>query len=90
LKTWRFTSRIRTDITVRAFPWSRLTMASDISNDLNLKADQRLSAVLVLLVLAALLVADFRPILVAPAALAPLAVATLHVRWKRLATGDRA
>jgi len=78
LKAWTFTSLIRTDIMVRAIPWSRLIMERGLPNDLNLRADQRLSAVLVLLVLAALLVAPFQPILVAPAALALLAVATLN------------
>lgn len=78
LKAWTFTSLIRTDITVRAIPWSRLIMAHGRPNDLNLKADQRLSAVLVVLVLAALLLAPFRPILLAPAAVALLAVAALN------------
>ncbi len=78
LKAWTFTSLIRTDVMVRAIPWSRLIMARGIPNDLNLRTDQRLSAVLVLLVLAALLLAPLRPILIVPAALAFLAVATLN------------
>jgi glycosyltransferase involved in cell wall biosynthesis len=78
LKVWTFTSLIRTDIMVRAIPWSRLIMAHGRPNDLNLKADQRLSAVLVVLGLGALLLAPFWPILLAPAAGALLAVATLN------------
>jgi GT2 family glycosyltransferase len=78
LKAWTFTSLVRTDIMVRAIPWSRLIMAHGRPNDLNLRGDQRLSAVLVMLILVALLLAPFWPILVAPAAVALLTVATLN------------
>ena len=78
LKAWTLRSLIRTDVMVRAIPWSRLIMEHGSPNDLNLKTDQRLSAVLVLLLLATLLVAPFRPILLAPAVGALAAVVILN------------
>ena len=57
LKAWSFWSMVRTDITCRALPWARLILASGNGpRDLNLRAEQRLSALLVAMaVLAALL-----------------------------------
>jgi GT2 family glycosyltransferase len=78
LKVWTLRSLIRTDVMVRAIPWSRLIMQHGSPNDLNLKTDQRLSAVLVLLLLASLLAAPFRPMLLAPAAAALAAVVILN------------
>ena len=50
LKHWKLRSVIRTDITRRAIPWSRLILESKSApDDLNLKREQRLSAGLVLL-----------------------------------------
>jgi GT2 family glycosyltransferase len=50
LKQWTLRSVIRTDILCRAIPWTRLIMESKhILNDLNLKWEQRLSGVLVML-----------------------------------------
>ncbi len=78
LKAWTLRSLIRTDVMVRAIPWSRLIMAHGSPNDLNLKTDQRLSAGLVLLLLAALLLAPFRPMLLLPAAGALAAILILN------------
>src|SRR5690349_998145 len=61
LKAWTLRSLIRTDVKYRAIPWSRLIMEQGSPNDLNLKSDQRLSAALVLLLLASLLLAPFQP-----------------------------
>jgi hypothetical protein len=48
LKRWTLYSMIRTDITCRAIPWSRLILESkQAPDDLNLKGGQRLSAALV-------------------------------------------
>lgn len=50
LKQWKLRNVIRTDITCRAVPWSRLILASrEVPNDLNLKRSQRVSVALVLL-----------------------------------------
>ena len=78
LKAWTLRSLIRTDVMVRAIPWSRLIMQHGSPNDLNLRTDQRLSAVLVLLLLAALLVAPFRPMLLAPAVGALVAIVIVN------------
>jgi GT2 family glycosyltransferase len=78
LKAWTLRSLIRTDVMVRAIPWSRLIMQHGSPNDLNLRTDQRLSAVLVLVLLAALLVAPFRPMLLAPAVGALAAIVILN------------
>ena len=50
LKRWTLRSMIRTDIFYRAVPWTRLILESkNAPNDLNLRGDQRLSVVLVIL-----------------------------------------
>ncbi|HHT9119327.1 MAG TPA: glycosyltransferase family 2 protein [Candidatus Hypogeohydataceae bacterium YC41] len=50
LKQWTLRSIIQTDICNRALPWARLILESrHIPNDLNLKLEQRLSGVLVML-----------------------------------------
>ncbi len=50
LKGWTFWSMIRTDITRRALPWARLILQSgNTALDLNLRADQRWSALFVAL-----------------------------------------
>ncbi len=78
LKAWTLRSLIWTDVKYRAIPWSRLIMAQGSPNDLNLKTDQRLSAALVLLLLASLLLAPFRPLLLLLAVAAFVAVAALN------------
>jgi glycosyltransferase involved in cell wall biosynthesis len=61
LKQWSLVSMIRTDITQRALPWSRLILESEgIPDTLNLKRDQRLSAALVLVTGLCLLLASIR------------------------------
>lgn len=50
LKQWKLRNVIRTDITCRAVPWSRLILTSrEVPYDLNLKRSQRVSVALVLL-----------------------------------------
>jgi glycosyltransferase involved in cell wall biosynthesis len=50
LKRWKFSSLIRTDITYRALPWSRLIFETkELPNDLNLTWGQRASFALVAL-----------------------------------------
>jgi GT2 family glycosyltransferase len=78
LKAWTFLSLLKTDILVRAIPWSRLILMRGAPNDLNLKTSQRVSAALVLLALACLALAPFRPWLLALAAGALVGVITLN------------
>jgi Glycosyl transferase family 2 len=78
-KIWTLRSLLITDIMARAVPWSRLILERQISaNDLNLKTGQRVSALLVLLGLACLILAPFRPVFLAPAGIAFLAVVGLN------------
>jgi glycosyltransferase involved in cell wall biosynthesis len=52
LKTWRFLNMLRTDIFQRAIPWSSLIMETgEVPRDLNLKASEKISSVLVALML---------------------------------------
>lgn len=52
-KKWTASSVLRTDILSRAYPWSKLILTSTgLINDMNLKTNDRLSAVLVALSLA--------------------------------------
>jgi len=61
LKRWRRGAVIRTDITCRAIPWSRLILQSrEAPNDLNLKRGQRVSVALVMLAAAILPLALWR------------------------------
>ncbi len=61
LKRWTLASVVRTDVTRRAIPWARLVLLEGIVlDDLNLKRGQRLSAALVGLAGACLLLAWFR------------------------------
>ena len=61
LKAWTFWSMLQTDIARRALPWARLTFESGKTvQDLNLRVDQRLSALLLAL---ALIAAAIAPIL---------------------------
>lgn len=79
LKRWTLVSMVRTDITHRAIPWSRLIIEShNAPNDLNIKTDQRVSAALVLLACALVLLSVFRMELLAFAAAALLIVAILN------------
>jgi hypothetical protein len=61
LKRWKLASVIRTDITCRAIPWTRLILESrEGLDDLNLKLGQRVSAALVALAAATVPLALWR------------------------------
>lgn len=79
LKRWTLASVIRTDITCRAVPWTRLILESrEAPDDLNLKLGQRVSAALVVLAAALVPLALWRvDLLVLPLA-ALLTVAFLN------------
>ncbi len=79
LKRWNLRSVVRTDITRRAIPWSRLILESrKLPDDLNLKWGQRLSVALVGLAIVFLLLAPFRFEMLAFSATALLAVTFLN------------
>lgn len=81
LKRWTFRSLVRTDVMGRAIPWSRLVLESGQPvDDLNLQRAQRLSAALVGLAAAGLVLTPFRPELAALAAVALLAEVALNRR----------
>jgi glycosyltransferase involved in cell wall biosynthesis len=62
LKSWTLISMVRTDLMRRALPWGRLILErAAAAHDLNLRADQRWSACLLAVALAAVAVAPFRP-----------------------------
>jgi hypothetical protein len=85
LKRWSFWSMLRTDVTCRALPWSRLILESrHAPEDLNLRASQRLSGGLSgIALITAMGVLWWRPFL-ALSALALLGVATLNRRFYAL------
>lgn len=70
LKKWRMGSMVRTDIFCRAVPWSKLILTSQgLINDMNLKTNDRLSAMLVGLSLAVVPLIFWQPVLaILPAA----------------------
>ena len=79
LKHWSALSIVRTDVTHRAIPWSRLIIESDNApNDLNLKTGQRISAALLLLACALVPLSAFRIELLLFAAAAVLTVIILN------------
>lgn len=79
LKRWSLVSMIRTDITQRAIPWSRLTLETQsIPDTLNLAWNQRLSAALVAMTCAFLLLAGVKAELVVLAAASLAAVLVLN------------
>ncbi|MGH7314880.1 MAG: glycosyltransferase, partial [Candidatus Rokuibacteriota bacterium] len=62
LKRWTLWSMVRTDITGRALPWARLILESGaVPADLNLRAGQRVSALLVAVAVPAAALAAARP-----------------------------
>ncbi len=82
LKRWNLASLMHTDVVRRAIPWSRLTLENkNIPATLNLTWDQRLSAILVGLAGASLLLPGNR---FALAALAAAAIAAVLVMNRRL------
>jgi hypothetical protein len=85
LKPWTFSSMIQTDIAHRALPWARLILQSgNTVEDLNLRASQRWSAVLVGLALVASSVAVVRPSLWGIGLAAFVGVLALNWRFYRL------
>jgi glycosyltransferase involved in cell wall biosynthesis len=81
LKRWSLVSMIRTDITQRAIPWSRLTLETQaIPDALNLAWSQRLSAVLIGTAGLFLVLAGFRGELAVLAAAALAAVLVMNRR----------
>jgi glycosyltransferase involved in cell wall biosynthesis len=64
LKKWEVASHLRTEILCRALPWSRLIIENQgMINDMNLKTQDRLSAVLVGLSLLLLPLSIWQPVL---------------------------
>jgi len=79
LKRWTLASMVRTDVTRRALPWSRLILESGRApRDLNLTAEQRVSAALVGLAAASAPLGGLRPGLLAIPMGALLVVAVLN------------
>jgi GT2 family glycosyltransferase len=82
LKRWTLRSMVWTDVWARAIPWARLIVENrQVGNDLNVRYDQRLSAVLVGVAAGCLALAPLRPPLAAVAAVALLAVIVLNRRF---------
>jgi glycosyltransferase involved in cell wall biosynthesis len=78
LKKWTLRSVIRTDVRCRAVPWTRLILERKRPDDLNLKAGQRASVVLVAFACLFLLLALFRIEMLAFAAAALFAVIAVN------------
>jgi glycosyltransferase involved in cell wall biosynthesis len=79
LKSWNLYSLIRTDISCRALPWSRLILETKkLPNDLNLRLGQRVSFALVALACAFLALAVLQPKLLTVSAAALLTVGVLN------------
>jgi hypothetical protein len=85
LKRWSFWSMLRTDVTCRALPWSRLILETrHAPEDLNLRASQRASGLLSGVALAAALGAPWwRPFL-GISALALLGIVAINRRFYAL------
>jgi len=79
LKRWNLYSLIRTDISCRAMPWTRLILETKkLPNDLNLKFGQRVSFALVALACVFLVLAVVQPRWLVASAAALLAVGLLN------------
>ena len=79
LKKWQAISLLRTEIFCRALPWSKLILTRQgMINDMNLKTSDRLSALLIALVLFIAPFTFWKPILLAVAGAAILAVVFLN------------
>ena len=79
LKRWTLYSLIRTDITCRAVPWSRLILETkNAPRDLNLNAGQKLSLVLVALACLFLAAAVIQPLYLAVSMAALLGVVVIN------------
>jgi hypothetical protein len=85
LKAWTLASMIRTDLMRRALPWGRLMIERGaVARDLNLRTDQRWSALLLAVALVALVLAPLRSELWGAALIAILAVVVLNRRFYAL------
>jgi glycosyltransferase involved in cell wall biosynthesis len=85
LKRWTLPSLIRTDVRCRACPWTRLILERGTApDDLNLKAGQRASVLLVALGLLGLLLAPFRVEFLGVSVAAVLAIVILNRDLYRL------
>ena len=85
LKRWTLSSMVRTDVSNRAVPWARLVLAKDrVPSELNLRASQRASAGLAILVLVAGVIAFWRPVLLLLTAVVLLIIAAINRRFYRL------
>jgi GT2 family glycosyltransferase len=79
LKHWTLRSMLRTDLTMRAIPWTRLILETPTAgSDLNLTAAQRISVALVGAGLAACVLALVWPVLLVPGVVALAAVVVLN------------
>ena len=68
LKCWNFASMLRTDIFVRALPWTELILRDRrLVNDLNTDMAGRASVILVCILLGALLLSFWQPLMLAAA-----------------------
>lgn len=78
LKKWTISSLLRTEIFCRAVPWSRLILTDQgLINDMNLKTNDRLSAVLTALIIVLVPLSIWQPLIL-------LAVATVLFVFIRL------
>ena len=90
LKRWTLGSMIRTDIALRALPWTRLILASRSAPEtLNLRAGQRWSVALVTLASAFLLGAAVEPLLLLPAGGLVLVTTAVNADFYRFMHGVR-
>ena len=79
LKRWSLHALIRTDITCRAIPWTRLILETKtLPNDLNLKLGERVSFALVALSCLLMSLAVVKPQVIVGSAVAVLGVAILN------------
>jgi glycosyltransferase involved in cell wall biosynthesis len=79
LKSWNLYTLIRTDISCRAMPWSRLILETKkLPNDLNLKVGQRVSFALVALACVFVALALVQPRLLVASAAALLTVGVIN------------
>jgi glycosyltransferase involved in cell wall biosynthesis len=84
LKRWTLGSLVWTDVTGRAIPWARLMLErGERTDDLNVRHDQRVSAILVGLGTLCLVGAVFQPVLAVAGGVALAAVIGLNWRLYR-------
>jgi cellulose synthase/poly-beta-1,6-N-acetylglucosamine synthase-like glycosyltransferase len=89
-KCWTVRQMVRMDIRDRAIPWSRLMLfETGMAHDFNLSTENRVSALLVLLFVASIVLALVRPELLVVAAAALLSFVWLNRRLFRLVGSRR-